>query len=119
MLTNIFVPTTGEFHLSFATDQPHIGYCPQVDSLDPLITVEDLLQIYAKLKGIPNDGVKDAVRKALSDMDLVSNRLLPSHRNINIAYIFFVDFFRKWMRFHGIATIWNVFCACKVNIVTG
>ena len=76
MLTNVFVPTTGEFHVSFASDQPHIGYCPQLDSLDPLITVEDLLQIYAKLKGIPNHSVKDAVNIALTDMDLVSNILL-------------------------------------------
>ena len=72
MLTNIFVPTTGEFHVSFASEQPHIGYCPQVDSLDPLITVEDLLKIYAKLKGIPKDYIEDEVKKGMADMDLVS-----------------------------------------------
>ena len=75
MLTNIYVPTTGEFHVSFGFEQPHIGYCPQVDSLDPLITVEDLLQIYAKVKGIPKDSIQDEVKKALLDMDLVSIKL--------------------------------------------
>ena len=74
MLTNIFLATKGEFHLSFTDkyQQARIGYCPQVDSLDPLIQVEDLLRIYAKLKGIRKENIPTAVNKALKDMDLVS-----------------------------------------------
>ena len=73
MLTNIFLPTAGEFQHSFVGEnqQARIGYCPQVDSLDPLIQVEDLLYIYAKLKGIEKRNIPNAVNKALKDMDLV------------------------------------------------
>ena len=91
MLTNIYVPTTGEFHLAFSSAQPHIGYCPQVDSLDPLITVEDLLEIYAKLKGIPKENIKDEVSRAINDMDLVrekSNTILMYLVYNNIKKIF-------------------------------
>ena len=30
-----------------------IGYCPQTDALDPLLTVSEILHCYGKLKGIP------------------------------------------------------------------
>ena len=73
MLTNIFLPTQGQFRLSFTGkhQESFIGYCPQVDSLDPLIKVEDLLYIYARLKGIPIQQTPKAVAKSLEDMDLV------------------------------------------------
>ena len=75
MLTNVFLPNQGQFRLSFVGkyQQSCIGYCPQVDSLDPLIKVEDLLHIYAKLKGISAHQIPEAITKALEDMDLVNN----------------------------------------------
>ena len=74
MLSNIFLPTSGRFELSFLgeNEQSHVGYCPQVDSLDPFITVEDLLRIYAKLKGISLKETDECIEKAIRDMELVS-----------------------------------------------
>ena len=74
MLTNIFLPTSGRFELSFLgeNEQSNVGYCPQVDSLDPFITVEDLLRIYAKLKGISSKETDACIEKAIRDMELVS-----------------------------------------------
>ena len=74
MLSNIFLPTSGRFELSFLGDyeRSNVGYCPQVDSLDPFITVEDLLRIYAKLKGISLKESDECIEKAIRDMELVS-----------------------------------------------
>ena len=74
MLTNIFLPTSGRFELSFLgeNERSNVGYCPQVDSLDPFITVEDLLRIYAKLKGISPKETGECIEKAIRDMELVS-----------------------------------------------
>ena len=74
MLSNIFLPTSGRFELSFLgkNEQSNVGYCPQVDSLDPFITVEDLLRIYAKLKGISLKETDECIEKAIRDMELVS-----------------------------------------------
>lgn len=32
----------------------HIGYCPQFDALDSLLTGEEHLYFYARLRGIPD-----------------------------------------------------------------
>ena len=74
MLSNIFLPTSGRFELSFLgeNERSNVGYCPQVDSLDPFITVEDLLRIYAKLKGISLKESDECIEKAIRDMELVS-----------------------------------------------
>ena len=74
MLSNIFLPTSGRFELSFLgeNERSNVGYCPQVDSLDPFITVEDLLRIYAKLKGISPKETDACIEKAIGDMELVS-----------------------------------------------
>ena len=86
MLTNIFLPTSGRFELSFLgeNEQSNVGYCPQVDSLDPFITVEDLLRIYAKLKGISPKETDACIEKAIRDMELVS--------------IYFVTFLRQGIK---------------------
>ena len=86
MLTNIFLPTSGRFELSFLgeNERSNVGYCPQVDSLDPFITVEDLLRIYAKLKGISPKETDACIEKAIRDMELVS--------------IYFVTFLRQGIK---------------------
>ena len=78
MLSNIFLPTSGRFELSFLgeNERSNVGYCPQVDSLDPFITVEDLLRIYAKLKGISPKQTDGCIEKAIRDMDLVSTHFV-------------------------------------------
>ena len=36
----------------------NIGYCPQFDALDPLLTGVEHLRFYARLRGIPEADVK-------------------------------------------------------------
>jgi len=37
----------------------NIGYCPQFDALDPLLTGVEHLRFYARLRGIPEQEVKN------------------------------------------------------------
>lgn len=53
-------PTTGEITIAgyniqtqFGDARKLIGYCPQKDAIFPLMTVEEHLVFYAKIKGIP------------------------------------------------------------------
>jgi hypothetical protein len=36
-----------------------VGYCPQEDALDDLVTVEEHLYFYARVHGIPEKDIKD------------------------------------------------------------
>lgn len=43
----------------------NIGYCPQVDALDSLLTGEEHLYFYGSIRGIPKrelDGVRESCR---------------------------------------------------------
>lgn len=51
-----------------------IGYCPQFDSLHDLLTVEEQLALYARLKGIPNAKVHDAVDQKIKQVGLTEYR---------------------------------------------
>ena len=35
-----------------------MGYCPQFDGLDKLLTATEHLQLYARLRGVPEKDVK-------------------------------------------------------------
>ena len=35
-----------------------MGYCPQFDGLDSLLTATEHLQLYARLRGVPEKDVK-------------------------------------------------------------
>ncbi len=37
--------------------QQNVGYCPQFDALDSLLTVEEILYCYSRLKGINSDDI--------------------------------------------------------------
>lgn len=61
-LTAGVVPSEGEISIAgfdiqkqFDEVRRLIGYCPQHDAIFPLMTVEEHLVFYAKLKGIPED----------------------------------------------------------------
>jgi ATP-binding cassette subfamily A (ABC1) protein 3 len=47
-----------------------IGYCPQFDALLENITVEEHLELFTIIKGIPNDLKNNLVSKKLQEMDL-------------------------------------------------
>jgi ATP-binding cassette subfamily A (ABC1) protein 3 len=48
-----------------------IGYCPQFDALVDLLTPREHLQLYARIKGIPEHALEALVNRKLKEMDLV------------------------------------------------
>ncbi|CAI5723062.1 unnamed protein product [Hyaloperonospora brassicae] len=81
VLTGEMAPTNGFVTLSgydLARERNKarsaIGYCPQFDPLHDLLTVEEQLELYARLKGIPSHGVDDAVDQAIENMGLTEYR---------------------------------------------
>jgi len=84
-LTRDIVPTTGEIHIQnfdvqqeFTSARKLIGYCPQYDAIFPLMSVEEHLYYYARIKGIHSKRMKMAVEKAISDLSLQEQRKKPS-----------------------------------------
>ena len=50
--------------------QQRIGYCPQFDALLERMTGRELLTMFARLRGIPEALIKDAVEAEISRLDL-------------------------------------------------
>ena len=48
-----------------------IGVCPQFDVLWDIMTVEEHLQFYARLKGVSLDELDELVTRSLSEMQLL------------------------------------------------
>ncbi|KAF1324094.1 Atp-binding protein, partial [Globisporangium splendens] len=69
--TNGFV-SLGGYDLSRSRDKARtvIGYCPQFDSLHDLLTVKEQLELYARLKGIPDALVPLAVDEKIKEVGL-------------------------------------------------
>lgn len=55
-----------------------IGYCPQHSSIFELMTVEEHLEYYARLKGIPVERRAELINKQIIDMDLDDHRKKPA-----------------------------------------
>ncbi|XP_065332368.1 ATP-binding cassette sub-family A member 7-like isoform X3 [Cloeon dipterum] len=47
-----------------------LGYCPQFDALDPLLTAREHLELYSKLRGVPSHLLPHAVDEGLSRLGL-------------------------------------------------
>ncbi|KAJ8778948.1 hypothetical protein J1605_013182 [Eschrichtius robustus] len=82
MLTGDIIPTSGNILIrnkigSLTHVDSHsslIGYCPQEDALDDLVTVEEHLYFYARIHGIPEKDIKED--EPSSGMDPKSKRHL-------------------------------------------
>ncbi|XP_028966862.1 ATP-binding cassette sub-family A member 1 [Galendromus occidentalis] len=80
ILTGHIQPTSGRAFLkdkggayrSLGEFNHHVGYCPQGDAVDDLLTPEQQLTIYAQMKGIPENEIYDVVQKALAIFQLQS-----------------------------------------------
>jgi ATP-binding cassette subfamily A (ABC1) protein 1 len=77
MLTGDILPTSGTARLAgydIITEQPEVrrllGYCPQFDALLDLLTVREHLELYARIKGVPEKEVTSVVETKLTEMDL-------------------------------------------------
>ncbi|KAF4014147.1 hypothetical protein G4228_005234 [Cervus hanglu yarkandensis] len=79
MLTGDIIPTSGNILIrnktgSLAHVNSHsslIGYCPQEDALDDLVTIEEHLYFYARIHGIPEKDIKETVQKLLGRLHLL------------------------------------------------
>ena len=79
-LTKDTVPTTGDITIAgydvqkeFSEARKLVGYCPQYDALFPLLTIEEHLWFYAKIKGVPVSKRAEMVEKSIVDLNLRNN----------------------------------------------
>ncbi|EGD73013.1 ATP-binding cassette [Salpingoeca rosetta] len=80
MLTGDEVMTAGSAQLNgfdirtqMAQARQHMGYCPQFDGLIELMTGRELLVMYARLRGVPEQGIPSLVN------DLIHELMLEKH----------------------------------------
>uniref|UniRef100_G1R6H3 ATP binding cassette subfamily A member 12 n=1 Tax=Nomascus leucogenys TaxID=61853 RepID=G1R6H3_NOMLE len=79
MLTGDIIPSSGNILIRNKTGSlghvdSHsslVGYCPQEDALDDLVTVEEHLYFYARVHGIPEKDIKETVHKLLRRLHLM------------------------------------------------
>ncbi|XP_023543867.1 ABC transporter A family member 1 [Cucurbita pepo subsp. pepo] len=57
----------------------HIGYCPQFDALLEFLTAKEHLELYARIKGVPELKIDDVVMEKLVDFDLMKHANKPSY----------------------------------------
>jgi len=55
-----------------------IGYCPQYDAIFELMTVEEHLEYYARIKGIPATMRQRLIEKAIIELNLDEHRKKPA-----------------------------------------
>uniref|UniRef100_A0A7N0VBS3 ABC transporter domain-containing protein n=1 Tax=Kalanchoe fedtschenkoi TaxID=63787 RepID=A0A7N0VBS3_KALFE len=51
----------------------HIGYCPQFDALLDCLTVKEHLQLYARIKGVPENRLEIVVMEKIVEFDLLKH----------------------------------------------
>uniref|UniRef100_A0A2P2LAL7 ABC transporter A family member 1 isoform X1 n=1 Tax=Rhizophora mucronata TaxID=61149 RepID=A0A2P2LAL7_RHIMU len=56
----------------------HIGYCPQYDALLEFLTVQEHLELYARIKGVPDHRIDDIVLEKMVEFDLLKHAGKPS-----------------------------------------
>uniref|UniRef100_A0A1D1XQT2 ABC transporter A family member 1 n=1 Tax=Anthurium amnicola TaxID=1678845 RepID=A0A1D1XQT2_9ARAE len=56
----------------------HVGYCPQFDALLEFLTVREHLELYARIKAVPETRMKDIVNAKLTEFDLWKHADKPS-----------------------------------------
>ncbi|KAI9080732.1 hypothetical protein K1719_037245 [Acacia pycnantha] len=56
----------------------HIGYCPQFDALLEYLTVQEHLELYARIKGVPSCITDEVVLEKLEEFDLLKHANKPS-----------------------------------------
>ncbi|XP_066519763.1 ATP-binding cassette sub-family A member 5 [Hoplias malabaricus] len=78
MLSGDTIPTAGQILMGdYGTefrpvDSPleHVGYCPQVNSLWPRITLQEHLKIYAAIKGLRSSDVPNIIKRVVNALEL-------------------------------------------------
>ncbi|KAL2535052.1 ABC transporter A family member 1 [Abeliophyllum distichum] len=57
----------------------HIGYCPQFDALLEVLTVREHLDLYARIKGVPEYELEFVVMEKLVEFDLMKHANKPAY----------------------------------------
>ncbi|XP_072430717.1 retinal-specific phospholipid-transporting ATPase ABCA4 isoform X2 [Chiloscyllium punctatum] len=77
MLTGDIDPTSGEASVAGYSILTHIddvhqnmGYCPQFDAIDDLLTGREHLLLYARLRGVPEDEIEQVANWGIEKLDL-------------------------------------------------
>ncbi|XP_049624392.1 LOW QUALITY PROTEIN: glucosylceramide transporter ABCA12 [Suncus etruscus] len=86
MLTGDIIPSSGNILIRNKTGSlghvhSHsslVGYCPQEDALDDLVSVEEHLYFYARIHGIPEKDIKETVYKHLRRLHLMPYKDRPT-----------------------------------------
>ncbi|ELW49201.1 ATP-binding cassette sub-family A member 12 [Tupaia chinensis] len=86
MLTGDIIPSSGNILIrnkagSLGHVDSHsslVGYCPQEDALDDLVSVEEHLYFYARVHGIPEKDIKETVHKLLRRLHLMPYKDRPT-----------------------------------------
>ncbi|XP_069795195.1 retinal-specific phospholipid-transporting ATPase ABCA4 isoform X1 [Narcine bancroftii] len=78
VLTGDIHPTSGEATIAGYSILTHIedvhqnmGYCPQFDAIDDLLTGREHLVLYARLRGVPEDEIERVSNWAIEKLDLM------------------------------------------------
>ncbi|KAK9664352.1 hypothetical protein RND81_14G035600 [Saponaria officinalis] len=56
----------------------HIGYCPQFDALLENLTVKEHLELYARIKRVPNHRIEEVAMEKIVEFDLLKHANKPS-----------------------------------------
>ncbi|CEG37378.1 atp-binding cassette superfamily [Plasmopara halstedii] len=87
ILTGQLAPTNGFVTLDglnlaskMKTIRQRIGFCPQFDALHDLLTVEEELEFYARLKGISEPFVKLVIDEKIQELELTIYRTTLTHK---------------------------------------
>ena len=87
MLTGEIKPDEGSIHIegidaigNTSQIRDKIGYCPQVDPLLDILSVEEHLYLFAGLKGIPSEMKDRLIEDKMQDLDLMRFRNVSSCR---------------------------------------
>jgi ABC-type multidrug transport system ATPase subunit len=81
MLTRHLVPTAGNAYVAkksilnqFPEASTHLGVVTQNNSLWDLLSVEDHLYLFARLRGVPEDLVTSTVDNTIDQLELTPHR---------------------------------------------
>lgn len=76
-LTSEVQPTSGTIEINgvdinkrFSDIRKFIGYCPQTNPIFDDMSVEEHMQYYARIKGIPKSSINELVEEAITELDL-------------------------------------------------
>ena len=72
--------------------QQILGYCPQFDAIDPLLTVMEHLMYYARIRGVPSQHVR-----VIMHLHQYTNRACQQHSHCETLHSNFQKYLVKFL----------------------